>query len=49
MKKGDFELGSLAKFLFYLACLVALFALIYFFKDLLLEKFEIVKNMVRFG
>ena len=49
MKKGAFEIETLGKFLLYILLASVLFGLIYFFKDTLIEKFEIIKNMVKIG
>lgn len=49
MSKGAWEFEEISKFLFYLLLLVVLIGLIYFFRDLLLDKFEVVKNMVKLG
>lgn len=49
MKKGAWEFESIAKLLLYLLLAVVLIGLIYYFKDMLLEKFEIIKDMVKIG
>lgn len=49
MKKGAWEFESIAKLLLYLLLTVVLIGLIYFFRDEIIEKLEIIKNMVKIG
>lgn len=49
MSKGALEFEELGKFLLYLLLLVVLVGLVYFFREKLIEKFAIIKNMVKLG